>query len=130
MKSGTMFATRFSVLQRVFIAAKIRNMHLFSLCNDPDSAFAFERDLATHSRAKDGLRNQVRMCVGDTIACPSCKTKFGEKVSALAHSSDTRRPNGRKFVIREWAPIFVAECAEFDERAGWRGLPTEMVVRT
>ena len=68
-------------------------------CPLPHPAFASNKALMSHCRAKHGARNAIIEHIGDTGICPSCGTNFITRLRLIAHLSDSRRARCRVQVM-------------------------------
>ena len=69
------------------------------------NSFESSKALDSHSRAMHRVRNLIRMYIGDSTGCPSCKVVFSHRVNLLAHLRDKRRPKCRNYVMENCFPI-------------------------
>ena len=69
-----------------------------TLC-DPTCAFATNKALQSHTRAKHKVTSLVPRYIDDSGTCPACLAFFGSRVRVISHLSDTRRPKCRDRVL-------------------------------
>ena len=65
--------------------------HVCSQCR-PATNFHSRQALLQHMRMKHGLRNPARLYVDACAICPGCGINFRQRLRAIAHLSDARRP--------------------------------------
>ena len=103
--------------------------HVCNICIEQNlegkTSFATRKALESHQRSKHGIRNNIRMYIADATECPSSQTKFGARLSLLAHLSDKRRPKCREFVmsncpILDAATISALDASDNDKRKAAR----------
>jgi hypothetical protein len=93
-------------------------VHVCTICVqlkvDTKTSFATQKALESHQRCKHGIRNNIRLYVGDVEQCPCCETTFGARVSLLAHLSDKRRPKCRLFVFENCPALDLGTVSYLD----------------
>ena len=82
-------------------------------CGACDKAFASQKALESHARAKHGSRLTIREHVANSI-CPCCKTDFKQRLRCIAHLSDRRRPRCADWVRTNCPRLSVSRLAELD----------------
>ena len=88
--------------------------HLGFVCNKCDCAFASQRALESHCRAKHGERLKIREYV-DSCTCPCCGTDFRQRLRCIAHLSDRRRTKCSEWVIENCPKLPAKIITKLDE---------------
>jgi hypothetical protein len=101
-------------------------------CSRCSRAFASQKALESHRRAKHGDRLDIRRYVR-TPVCPCCGTDYRERLRCIAHLSDKRRPGCADWVRGSVVPMPDPEVKRLDEidkvlrtETSWMGRSTHI----
>jgi hypothetical protein len=94
--------------------AVVNGSPLNCVCPQCRVAFATERALASHQRAKHGSRMAIRTFVEGTV-CVACGTDYRQRLRLIAHLSDSRRPRCRNWIVANTSPLSPARVCELDD---------------
>ena len=90
------------------------SLHVCNQCSDRP-AFQSGKALASHMRAKHGMRCIARNFIGADAICPICKTNFVQRIRGIAHLSDSRRTKcWDQIVVQKIVPIPAPEVDKLD----------------
>jgi hypothetical protein len=68
-------------------------------CPAPRPGFSSAKALASHMRARHGVRSPIKRYVDDSAACPACGASFCTRIRVIAHLSDARRASCRREIL-------------------------------